>query len=272
MGVGIITLVTGGLINIQSSLVFHFRMPDIYRRDYLVLSQLLSISACWTASCGITAVFAWRSIWPYFFYFDIIIIASIIINEYAKQTCHPYDLALREGIIPLKRFKLNIKYCIITVPVISLGGKYLRWKYYFPLYWELPLFTGACPFSVWIGRKALGKDITRYGDGNPGSANVFRAGNVTLGIIALVLDIAKGIPFIWIAHYVLHLPFSNLLFIGICAILGHAFSPFLKFLGGKAIAVTFGVLIALPQAELLLLFAIFTLFGFLFIEQTPGWQ
>ena len=126
---------------------------------------------------------------------------------------------------------------------------------------------GACPFSVWIGRKALGKDITRYSDGNPGSANVFRAGNVTLGIIALVLDIAKGIPFIWIAHYVLHLPFSNLLFIGICAILGHAFSPFLKFLGGKAIAVTFGVLIALPQAELLLLFAIFTLFGFLFIEQ-----
>ncbi len=126
---------------------------------------------------------------------------------------------------------------------------------------------GACPFSVWIGRKALNKDITRYGDGNPGSANVFRAGNVTLGIIALVLDIAKGVPFIWLAYYVMHMPFSNLLFIGICAILGHAFSPFLKFKGGKAIAVTFGVLIALPQSELLLLFAIFTLLGFLFIEQ-----
>ena len=126
---------------------------------------------------------------------------------------------------------------------------------------------GACPFSVWIGHKALGKDITRYGDGNPGAANVFRAGTVTLGVIALILDIAKGIPFIWLGYYVFHLPFSNLLFIGICAILGHAFSPFLKFKGGKAIAVTFGVLIALPQTELLFIFALFTLFGFLFIEQ-----
>ncbi|HAS28162.1 MAG TPA: hypothetical protein DCR59_03145 [Dehalococcoidia bacterium] len=126
---------------------------------------------------------------------------------------------------------------------------------------------GACPFSVWIGRKALGKDITRYGDGNPGSANVFRAGTITFGIVALILDIAKGIPFIWLAYYVMHLPFSNLLFIGFCAILGHAFSPFLKFKGGKAIAVTFGVLIALPQSQLLFIFAIFTLFGFLLIEQ-----
>jgi glycerol-3-phosphate acyltransferase PlsY len=126
---------------------------------------------------------------------------------------------------------------------------------------------GACPFSVWIGRKVLGKDITKYGDGNPGAANVFRAGTVTLGITALIMDIAKGIPFIWLGYYALHLPFSNLLFIGICAILGHAFSPFLKFKGGKAIAVTFGVLIALPQNELLIIFALFTLFGFLFIEQ-----
>lgn len=128
-------------------------------------------------------------------------------------------------------------------------------------------FLGACPFSVWIGRKALGKDITKYGDGNPGAANVFRAGTVTLGITALILDIAKGIPFIWLAYYAFDLPFANLLFIGISAILGHAFSPFLKFKGGKAIAVTFGVLIALPQTELLFIFALFTLFGFLFIEQ-----
>ena len=126
---------------------------------------------------------------------------------------------------------------------------------------------GACPFSVWIGHKALGKDITKYGDGNPGAANVFRAGTISMGITALILDIAKGIPFIWLAYYVLHLPFTNLLFIGICAILGHAFSPFLKFKGGKAIAVTFGVFIALPQSDLLFIFALFTLLGFLFIEQ-----
>lgn len=126
---------------------------------------------------------------------------------------------------------------------------------------------GACPFSVWIGRKGLGKEITRYGDGNPGSANVFRAGSVSLGITAVILDIAKGIPFVWLSYDVFHLPYIVTLMIGMCAILGHAFSPMLKFKGGKAIAVTFGVLIALPQSDLLFIFVIFTLFGFLFVEQ-----
>jgi glycerol-3-phosphate acyltransferase PlsY len=126
---------------------------------------------------------------------------------------------------------------------------------------------GACPFSVWIGHKLLGKDITQYGDGNPGSANVFRAGSVALGIIALILDIGKGIPFVWLASSVFHLPYPVILIIGMCAILGHAFSPLLKFKGGKSIAVTFGVLIALPQHDLLFIFAIFTLLGFLFVEQ-----
>jgi len=43
-------------------------------------------------------------------------------------------------------------------------------------------WLGACPFSVWVGRWLLGKDITNYGDGNPGAANVFRAGNVKIGL------------------------------------------------------------------------------------------
>jgi len=96
LGVGIITLVTGGLINIQSSLVFTiieclifiggiiWYYLNCYR--YPQAGPLLAV---------LPLFFAWRSIWPYFFYFDIIIIASIIINEYAKQTHHQYDLALK---------------------------------------------------------------------------------------------------------------------------------------------------------------------------------
>jgi glycerol-3-phosphate acyltransferase PlsY len=52
----------------------------------------------------------------------------------------------------------------------------------------------------------------------------------------------------------------------VSAVLGHAFSPFLQWRGGKAVAVTFGVLLAMPQHELLLAFIACTVLGFLIIE------
>ena len=129
-------------------------------------------------------------------------------------------------------------------------------------------WLGACPFAVWLGRWQLKKDITRYGDGNPGSANVFIAGgSVRLGLTAVLLDITKGVPFVLIAHLILGLPTVVVMAIGLSAILGHAFSPILQFKGGKSVAVTFGVIIALPQPDILLAFVLFTVLGFLFIEQ-----
>ncbi len=86
LGVGIITLVTSGLINLQSSLVFTVIEGLIfigaiiwYYRNCTAYPQAGPLLAV------VPLFFAWRSIWPYFFYFDIIIIASIMINEYAKQ-------------------------------------------------------------------------------------------------------------------------------------------------------------------------------------------
>lgn len=129
-------------------------------------------------------------------------------------------------------------------------------------------WLGACPFAVWLGRWRLRKNITRYGDGNPGSANVFRAGgSVRLGLIAVLLDIAKGVPFVLISHLILGLPTVVVMAVGLSAILGHAFSPILHFKGGKSVAVTFGVLIALPQPDILFAYVLFTVLGFLFIEQ-----
>ena len=127
-------------------------------------------------------------------------------------------------------------------------------------------WLGACPFSVLIGRWLLGKDITEYGDGNPGAINVFRAGGRKLGYLAILLDVAKGIPFIYLAHSFFGLSELAVVVVGLCAVLGHAFSPFLQWRGGKAIAVTFGVLIALPQHEILFAFAIFVILCFLFVE------
>jgi glycerol-3-phosphate acyltransferase PlsY len=127
-------------------------------------------------------------------------------------------------------------------------------------------WLGACPFSVWVGRWLLGKEIRDYGDANPGAANVLRAGGRKAFVLAVILDVAKGIPFVILAHSLFGLPEPIVLAIGLCPILGHAFSPMLRLRGGKAIAVTIGVLIALPQTHMLITFLAFMLLGYLFIE------
>ncbi|MFA5310026.1 MAG: glycerol-3-phosphate acyltransferase [Dehalococcoidales bacterium] len=129
---------------------------------------------------------------------------------------------------------------------------------------------GAVPFSVLIGRGLMRKDITTYGDGNPGAANVFRAGSIKMGLLAVLMDVAKGVPMVLIASEVCHLPGISLALIGTSAVLGHAFSPFLKMRGGKAISVTFGVLLAMPQRDILLVFIIFMLIGFMVLN-TDSW-
>lgn len=127
-------------------------------------------------------------------------------------------------------------------------------------------WLGACPFSVWIGQWTLGKDIRDYGDGNPGAFNVFRAGGRKSGFLAIIVDIAKGVPFVLLAHSFFGLREPVVLAIALCAILGHAFSPLLGLRGGKAVAVTFGVLCGLPHPDMLTTLVIFILLGFLFIE------
>lgn len=136
-------------------------------------------------------------------------------------------------------------------------------------------WLGACPFSVWIGHWLLGKDIRKYGDGNPGAANVFRAGGRMAGVLAIVLDMAKGAPFVILAHSLFKTNPAHdiiVLAVGLGAILGHAFSPILHFRGGKAIGVTLGVFFTLtwllPQEYLLVTatFLAFMLLGFFFIE------
>ncbi len=127
-------------------------------------------------------------------------------------------------------------------------------------------WLGACPFSLWIGRWLLGKDIRDYGDGNPGAANVFRAGGRKAFCLAAILDTTKGVPFVILAHSFFGFPDPIVLTVGLSAILGHAFSPILRFKGGKAIGVTLGVLFALPQPSMLVAFMSFMLLGFLLIE------
>jgi len=132
-------------------------------------------------------------------------------------------------------------------------------------------WLGACPFSLWIGKWLLGKDIRDYGDGNPGAFNVFRAGGRGAFALALILDIGKGVPFVALAHYYFGLPDVLVMAVGLSAILGHAFTPILRFNGGKALAVMGGVLIALPQHEIFIAVVIFMVLGFLLID-VDAWR
>ena len=135
----------------------------------------------------------------------------------------------------------------------------------------LAAFTlGSVPFSLLVGRWFLHDDIRGYADGNPGAYNVFRAGGRKAGVLAVLLDVGKGMPFVYLSHAVFHLAPTMTVAVAVGAVLGHAFSPFLQWHGGKAVAVTFGVLLALPQHQLLLAFMAFMLLGALFIE-TDAW-
>ena len=110
-------------------------------------------------------------------------------------------------------------------------------------------FLGSLMFSSWIGRWVLHRDLRDVGDGNPGATNVMKVGGIGIGLLALLLDVLKGAIPVSIAKYVLGLSGWPLVIIALAPIFGHAFSPFLRFRGGKAVAVSAGVWTALTLWE-----------------------
>lgn len=133
-------------------------------------------------------------------------------------------------------------------------------------------FLGSLMFSYWLGR-ILGTDIRRVGDGNPGAFNLFRASGALAGSIGMILDYLKGfLPLYWLIKYG-HLSGLSHLQFGLVAaapLLGHAFSPFLGFRGGKGIAVSFGIWSALTLWKIpLLMGAVLT--PLYFAGKDRGW-
>ncbi len=109
------------------------------------------------------------------------------------------------------------------------------------LWTALGFLSGSLPFSVWLGRLVARADVRRYGDGNPGAANAWRVGGWRAGVPALLLDYLKGAMPVALARFGAGIDGWALVPVALAPILGHAFSPFLRFRGGKAIAATFGV-------------------------------
>ena len=130
--------------------------------------------------------------------------------------------------------------------------------------YSLLAFTfGSIPFSVILTNLYKGRDVRSVGDNNPGAANAWKIGGSIFGIIVTLIEFSKAIIPIYLAIHVGDITGNNLILICVLPILGHGFSPFLKFKGGKALAVTAGMWLALFGIE-----AVLALFGSLAIVWT----
>src|SRR5699024_2387663 len=107
----------------------------------------------------------------------------------------------------------------------------------------LAYLIGSFPTAYLVGKFFFHKNIFDYGSGNVGTTNAYRVFGKYAGTLVLIIDILKGtlgalMPvFFGLDHH-------WVLFVGICAVIGHCFSIFLKFRGGKAVATSAGILLA----------------------------
>lgn len=109
--------------------------------------------------------------------------------------------------------------------------------------------AGAIPFAVLIAR-SQGVDIFKQGSGNPGATNVLRTMGKPAGYACFLLDAGKGVAAVLIANGLgaqfLQEPNALLPIMGLLgAIIGHSFSVFLMFKGGKGVATTVGGILAM---------------------------
>ena len=123
---------------------------------------------------------------------------------------------------------------------------------------------GSIPFGVIICR-AKGVDIFSIGSGNIGATNVVRAVGPVLGGLVLLLDVSKGLIPGLVAHFTMHEgPFGLQaqvwsFVLGCVAIVGHMFSPWIKFKGGKGIATGLGAMLSSIPLTGLAAFIVFTI-------------
>ncbi|HEY8191079.1 MAG TPA: glycerol-3-phosphate 1-O-acyltransferase PlsY [Alphaproteobacteria bacterium] len=119
----------------------------------------------------------------------------------------------------------------------------------------LGYLIGSIPFGLILTRAAGLGDIRAIGSGNIGATNVLRTGNKKLAAATLILDGAKGAAAVFLAHALgdmlgmmghdPSLQGKAALCAGLASIIGHIFPVWLKFKGGKGVATTLGILLAL---------------------------
>ena len=142
-----------------------------------------------------------------------------------------------------------------------------------PLLLLAAYLIGSIPFSFLVVRLVAGDDIRRHGSGNVGATNVARSFGRLPGIVALLLDLAKGwaaaaLATFLVAHSAwpyplaagLGWPHAPSFWVGaaaLAAVLGHVFPVWLNFRGGKGVATAAGTFLVLSPLALLVGFVVF---------------
>ncbi|MFQ5510328.1 MAG: glycerol-3-phosphate 1-O-acyltransferase PlsY [Candidatus Krumholzibacteriia bacterium] len=123
--------------------------------------------------------------------------------------------------------------------------------------------AGAVPFSYMAGKAFAGIDLREHGSGNLGASNSFRYLGPWVAILVLVADVAKGFA---PAYFAPDLAAASevpghwlMLAAGFSAVIGHMFSLFVGFKGGKGVATTAGAFMALAPLVLLWAFVVFAI-------------
>jgi glycerol-3-phosphate acyltransferase PlsY len=125
--------------------------------------------------------------------------------------------------------------------------------------WCLGAFLcGSIPFGLVLVKLAGKGDVRAHGSGNIGATNVSRVGGKGLGIVTLLLDILKGFLPVFLGKK-LGLGESALSMLALWAVLGHVFTPWLKFRGGKGVATALGVALAFRASMVLPALGVFIL-------------
>lgn len=115
------------------------------------------------------------------------------------------------------------------VDVLVVGGCYL---------------IGGIPVGVLLAR-SRGVDLRKVGSGNIGATNLFRALGLKYGLLGFALDTLKGLVPVALCRSALSVSDRTLAVAGFAAVFGHCFSPYLRFRGGRGVATSLGIALAL---------------------------
>ena len=135
----------------------------------------------------------------------------------------------------------------------------------------LSYLIGSIPTSIIISKTAKGIDIREHGSGNAGGTNVMRVLGWKHGVLVILLDALKGVLAVIVVarlHYG-SIPFENAtpfddftliqIIAGISAVVGHIWSVFASFKGGKGIATALGMLLMIVTVDMLIAIGVFIL-------------
>jgi acyl phosphate:glycerol-3-phosphate acyltransferase len=107
-----------------------------------------------------------------------------------------------------------------------------------------------------VGRAKGIDDIRKYGSGNIGASNVLRVIGTKAGLFVWFVDALKGFIPVAVAQWALGLPLPVVGVVAVAAMVGHCFSPYLKFTGGRGVSTSLGVIIGLDWRAGLICFAV----------------